>query len=126
MMNFQLICIGCPMGCRLSVTVEGNKVLSVAGNSCHKGVDYAKNEFSNPTRMVTTTIMISGAMYPVLSVRTTKPVPKGMVKKCVDYLRGVKVEAPVKAGQVIVKNILDTKADIIATKDLERLLVMSS
>jgi CxxC motif-containing protein len=119
-MNRELICIGCPMGCRLNVALEGDKFLAVTGNSCHKGVDYARNECTNPTRMFTTTVIIRGAMYPLLSVRTTKPVPKAMVKKCVDYLRRVRVETPVKAGQVIMKNILNTKADIIATKDLER------
>jgi CxxC motif-containing protein len=124
-MNCELICIGCPNGCCLSVVVKENKVLSVVGNSCHIGADYAKNECSNPTRMVTTTIIISGAIYPVLSVRTINSVPKDMVKKCIDYLRGVKVKAPVKAGEVIVKNILDTKTDIIATKDLERINFMA-
>ena len=119
-MNRELICIGCPMGCRLVAVVEGDAVLEVKGNSCRKGADYAQNECTNPTRMLTTTVIISGAMYPLLSVRTTTPVPKTMLKECVDYLRGVRVEAPVKAGQILVKNILDTKADIIATKDLER------
>lgn len=64
---------------------------------------------------------IRGAMYPLLSVRTTKPIPKTMFKESVIYLRKIQVKAPVQAGQVIVKNILNTGADIIATKNLERI-----
>ncbi len=124
-MNQELICTGCPVGCRLVAVVAGDmagerEVLEVIGNSCPKGADYARNECTNPVRMLTTTVVIKGAMYPLLSVRTTKPVPKAMIKNCMNYLRAVKVNAPIKAGQVIVKNILGTEVDIIATKDLER------
>jgi CxxC motif-containing protein len=119
-MNRELVCIGCPMGCRLTVVLEGTGVSAVTGNSCPKGADYGRNECTNPTRMVTTTIAIEGAMYPLLSVRSTKPVSKALMMKCIDYLREIEAVAPIKAGRVIVKNILDTEADIIATKNMER------
>ena len=119
-MNRELICIGCPMGCHLTVTVEKNEVIEVAGNTCPRGAAYARNESTNPVRMLTTTVNIRGAMYPLLSVRTTKPIPKTMLKESVNYLREIQLKAPVQAGQVIVKNILNTGADIIATKNLER------
>ena len=125
-MNQELICTGCPMGCRLLAVVEGDRgetpvVIEVTGNFCPRGADYARTECTNPLRTLTTTVVIQGAMYPLLSVRTTKPVPKGLIKSCMNDLRRVHVKAPVKAGEVIVKNILNTGADIIATKDLERI-----
>ena len=120
-MNRELVCIGCPMGCRLSVELKETKVSAVRGNSCPKGAEYAENECTNPTRMITTTIMIEGAMYPLLSVRSTKPIPKAMIMECVNYLREINVKAPVMVSQVIVKNILNTGCDIIATKNMARI-----
>ncbi|HBF36941.1 MAG TPA: molybdopterin oxidoreductase [Firmicutes bacterium] len=119
-MNHELICIGCPMGCRLVAVLEEGQVIEVTGNSCPKGVDYARNECTHPVRMLTTTVMIRRAMYPLLSVRTTRPISKTMIKGCMVYLGKIEVTAPIEAGQVIVKNILNTGADIIATKNLER------
>ena len=119
-MKRELICIGCPMGCHLIATVENNEVIEITGNTCPRGVEYARNECTNPVRILTTTVNIKGAMYPLLSVRTTMSIPKTMLKESVNYLREVQVKAPVQAGQVIVKNILNTGADIIATKSLGR------
>lgn len=120
-MEKEIICIGCPMGCRMSVISEENGQIIVTGNSCPKGKEYAANECFNPTRMVTTTVRIENGIYPLLSVKTSQPVPKDLVLKCMAVLREVKVEAPVYAGQVIIKNIADTQADIVATKSMERI-----
>jgi CxxC motif-containing protein len=124
-MNKELICIGCPMGCHLRILLEGNNVMTVLGNSCLKGAAYAKNECLNPTRTVTTTVTIEQAMYPLVSVKTAKPIPRKLVRECITFLRQVKVTAPIKAGQVVVENVLNTGVDIIATKDLERVCEQS-
>jgi len=121
MMDKEIICINCPLGCRLTVAVEEGKVVNISGNTCGKGLEYAKTECLHPTRIMTTTVTIKNAMYSLLSVRTAKPIPKSLVKECVRCLRGVEVEAPVTAGEVIIENILGTGVDIIATKDLDAL-----
>ncbi|HBR30160.1 MAG TPA: NAD(FAD)-dependent dehydrogenase [Firmicutes bacterium] len=118
-MNKEIICIGCPMGCPLTVTVEAGKVTNVTGDTCRKGKEYAEAECINPTRTVTTTVSIKNAMYALISVRTSKPIPKDKIGECVRHLRRIEVEAPVTAGEVIVKDILQTGADIIATKSLD-------
>ena len=119
-MNQELICIGCPMGCPLVAILEEGKVIEVTGNSCPKGAEYARNECTHPVRTLTTTVKIRRAMYPLLSVRTNRPIPKTLLKDCMVYLGKIEVAAPIKIGQVIVKNILNTGADVIATKNLER------
>lgn len=121
-MEKEIICIGCPMGCLMSVIFEENGQIVITGNSCPKGKEYAANECFNPTRMVTSTVRIENAIYPLLSVRTSQPVPKDSVRKCMAVLREVKVDAPVYAGQVIIRNIVDTQADIVATKTMERVI----
>ena len=57
----NLICIGCPMGCPLTVTLEDGKVLSVVGNTCPRGDIYARKEVTNPTRIVTSSVLVSGS-----------------------------------------------------------------
>jgi len=56
----KLICINCPRGCELEVSVEGEQV-SVTGNACPKGEAYAVAEVTNPTRMVTGLVKLAGA-----------------------------------------------------------------
>lgn len=108
------------MGCHLSVIIEEDNVIKVMGNTCAKGAEYAKTECTNPARTLTTTVKIENAMYPLVSVRTSKPIPKGLLFECMSLLEKMKVEAPVEAGQVIIQDVLGTGADIIATKTLHR------
>jgi len=116
----SLVCIVCPMGCRLDLikddTVEkGYKIL---GNACKRGEDYAVEEMTNPTRMIPTTVVIEGAFLKRLPVRTSGPVPKGLIMACMKEINKVSVQAPVKMGDVIIENILNTGVDIIATRSM--------
>lgn len=111
----ELICISCPMGCHLSVDTEK---LTVTGNSCKRGEIYGINEVTNPVRVITTTVKIEGAHHAVLPVKTKTPIPKDLNFKCIEELNKITVKAPVKMGDVIVENILNTGVDVIATRDL--------
>ncbi|MCD8324650.1 MAG: DUF1667 domain-containing protein [Clostridiales bacterium] len=112
----ELICIGCPMGCNLTAEMEGDKVVSVTGNTCKRGDDYARKELTNPTRIVTSTVMVAeGGM---VSVKTASDIPKGKIFDCVKQLKGVEVSAPVHIGQVIVENVAGTGVPVIATKEV--------
>ena len=52
----QLTCIGCPLGCQITVTMENGEVKDVAGYTCARGEKYAREEVTNPTRTVTTIV----------------------------------------------------------------------
>ena len=69
----ELICIVCPKGCHLKVDEENG--YAVTGNSCPRGAEYGKNELSNPTRMLTSTVCIEGGIYPRLPVKTSQAIP---------------------------------------------------
>ncbi len=112
----ELICIGCPKGCHLMVDEENG--YKVTGNSCPIGAEYGANELKNPTRVLTTTVTVSGGMHDVLPVKTNKPIAKGLLFDAMKALQGVKVAAPVHMGDVIVENILNTGADVIATRNI--------
>jgi CxxC motif-containing protein len=114
----NLICIGCPMGCPLEVQMEDGQVISVTGNTCKRGEDYGKKECTNPTRIVTSSVVVEDGQLDTLSVKTEKDIPKNKIFECIQNLRGVVVKAPVKVGEIIVKNIANTGVNIIATKNI--------
>ena len=66
----ELICIGCPLGCMVTVEMENGEVKSVTGNTCKRGDDYARKEVTNPTRIVTSTVMVKGGSLDMVSVKT--------------------------------------------------------
>lgn len=114
----ELICIGCPMGCNLTVTTAEDHSLTVTGNTCPRGEDYAKKEMTDPRRIVTSTVRVKGGHLPAVSVKTAADIPKGKIADCMKALKTVTVEAPVSIGQVILKNVAGTGVDIIATKNI--------
>ena len=118
MSTVNLICIGCPLGCPLTVEMEGNEVKSVAGNTCPRGDAYAKKELTNPTRIVTSTVRVAGGKLPMVSVKTESDIPKSKIFDCVKALKDIEVTAPVKIGDVIVENVAGTGVNIIATKNV--------
>lgn len=114
----ELICIGCPLGCNLTVEMDGGQVVSVNGNTCKRGDDYARKELTDPRRIVTSTVPVAGGNLPVVSVKTTSDIPKGKFRECLCALKGVTLTAPVQIGDVIVENVADTGVDVIATKSI--------
>ena len=115
----KLTCIGCPMGCPLTVTMNGKDVVSVAGNTCKRGDVYARKEVTNPTRIVTSTVRVSGGSSYMVSVKTKEDIPKNKIFECVKALKGIRIPAPVHIGDVILENVADTGVDIVATKNVE-------
>ena len=114
----KLTCINCPMGCALIVTLDNGEVTSVTGNTCKRGDIYARKEVTNPTRIVTSSVRVKGGEIPMVSCKTKNDIPKGMIFDITNALCNVEVTAPVKIGDVIIENVLDTGVDIIATKNV--------
>ena len=118
----NLTCISCPMGCQITVEMDGNEVVSVTGNTCKRGDVYARKEVTNPTRIVTSTVRVIGGKADMVSVKTKEDIPKGKIFDCVKSLKGVEVEAPVHIGDVIIHDVLSTGADVIATRNAEKVI----
>ena len=115
----NLTCIGCPMGCPLTVKLEDTEVISIEGNSCKRGAVYGKKEVTDPTRIVTTTVRVSGGTEPVVSVKTKEDIPKDKIFACVRAMKEITVPAPVHIGDVILRDVAHTGVDMIATKNVE-------
>lgn len=115
-MKKSIICIGCPLGCTITVTLKNGIVTDVEGNNCKNGAKYARKEVSNPTRTVTSTIKVIGGDVKVLSVKTMEDIPKNKIFDCINALKNIEVRAPVMIGDIILKNVAESGADIVATK----------
>ena len=119
MNTVNLICIGCPLGCPLTVEMEGSEVKAVSGNTCPRGDAYARKEMTNPTRIVTSTVRVAGGRLAMVSVKTASDIPKGKIFEIVAALRQVTAHAPVKIGDVLLADAAGTGVDIVATKNVQ-------
>ncbi|MBP7176431.1 MAG: DUF1667 domain-containing protein [Thermoclostridium sp.] len=115
----KLVCIVCPMGCQMVVSQnEEDAIEKVTGNQCKRGREYAIAECTNPVRTVTSTIAVLNGELPVAPVKTDKPIPKHLISECMRIFNQCMVQAPVSIGDIIVRNILDTGANIVATSNI--------
>lgn len=118
-MKREMVCVACPLGCTMSVELDDKGgVISVTGNTCKRGEKYAKDECTNPVRMLTTTMKVNGGSLPVISVKTSAPIPKDMMFECMKEINKEVVDAPIRMGEVLISNICDTGADIVATNEV--------
>lgn len=117
----EIICIVCPIGCHLEVIEDptSESGYMVTGHQCDKGRIYGIKEMTNPTRLLTSTVKIKGGNLPRLPVRTDTEIPKSKIYDCMKIINEIEVEAPIKMGQIIVENILETESNIVASRSLQ-------
>jgi len=115
----ELICIVCPIGCHMSVEKKGDD-FSVTGNGCPRGIAYAKKELTAPSRTITTTVKILNSNFRRLPVKTSSEVPKERMFDVMEEINSVEVEAPVKVGDIILKDVLGLGVDIVSAKTMPK------
>ena len=115
------VCVGCPIGCPLQLEHEGATIIEVSGNECKRGAKYARQEFTDPRRSISTTVAIHDARWRRLPVKVTAPVPKDRVMEAARAIHGVTVTAPVVMGQVLITGLLgEAGVDVVAARTMER------
>jgi CxxC motif-containing protein len=112
----KIICVACPKGCRLQINQVG-ETLVVSDQGCKRGEQYAVQEMTDPRRMVASTVRLQNSSHPLLPVYTSAPIPKGKIKPLLEELRKMTLSAPVKMGQVVLKNVFATGIDVLASRD---------
>ncbi len=115
-MKKELVCINCPAGCLLSIEFD-NKIISVSGNRCKSGLEYSEKEIFHPERIVTTTVKIKKSLIKMLPCKTNKTIPKALTDKIIKEASHITAVAPVKTGDILIKNIINTGADLVATRN---------
>lgn len=123
--TLQFNCTTCPSECLLTVEVERSadgavaEVRSVTGNSCPRGDTFAHQELTCPMRVLTTTVAVSGGDEALLPVRTADAIPLELHTKTMGLIRGLVVKAPIRMGDVVLPNLLNTGIDLIASMDID-------
>lgn len=118
-MNRTLTCIICPNGCELEIAYEGDQILSVTGNKCPKGAEYAEQEIKNPMRTIASSVNLVGGSMPLVSVRVNGPIPKAKIMDVMEVIRKTTVTAPVKIGDVVIADVLGLGVDVVATRNVD-------
>lgn len=116
----KIICISCPIGCRMTIQSKDGKITSIIGNACPKGIKYAEEEFINPLRILTTTVKVIGGELPLMSVKTEKAIPKKLLLEAMAEIAEIEVKAPVKIGQVIKDDLMGTGIKLVSTRNIKR------
>jgi CxxC motif-containing protein len=116
----DLICVTCPMGCALHVTLKDGQPQQINGQECKRGVAFAQEEIVAARRMLTTTVRVQKGVLPLVPVRSRTPLPRELLFKVTEILRSVVLEAPIREHEVVLANVLNSGVDIISSRDLER------
>lgn len=119
-MEKRLICVSCPLGCEITVGIKGGKVARIEGNRCRQGETYARQEAVDPMRTIPTNVKVLAGEQPLVSVKTDRPVPKRLISRIMEVVRTLEAEAPIEIGQVIAEDLLETGANLVATRSVDR------
>lgn len=114
----EFVCITCPMGCHLSVNDDDKNNIIVTGNTCPRGKEYGINEVTRPKRMVTSSVKVIGGVDNVTSVKTREAIDKHLIFDVLNELKGIELKAPVKIGDIVIKNVLNTNVDIVVSRNV--------
>ena len=113
----ELTCIGCPLGCAVTVELDGGQIVSVSGHTCPRGEAYARKEVAAPTRIVTSTVKVVGGSRERVSCKTARDIPKDKIFDVMKAINSAAVTAPVRIGDVLIVDAAGTGVSVIATAD---------
>ena len=115
-----MVCITCPMGCRMELEIEDGEIKAVQHNSCKRGVEYARQEYYDPRRMITATAAVTGGVLKRVPVRTSVPIPIRHVDDLLHAIYDLTVVAPLPIGTAVIANFAGTEVDIITTRKVRQ------
>lgn len=113
----NLICIVCPNGCNLNIKKINNEFV-VTGNRCKRGRDFAINELISPKRSICSTVKTTSKATPRISVRTDGEIPLDQILNLMKELSRITINHSVNLGDIIIKNVLNSGINIIATSEV--------
>lgn len=117
---YEKVCIVCPRGCRLTIKKDESnpRGYTVEGNTCKRGEDYGIKEVTNPTRVLTSTVVLKNSSLKRLPVVTKGDIPKGKMFEAMKIINKAVAYAPINEGDIIIENLLDTGVDLIAARSI--------
>lgn len=119
-MKKELDCIVCPMSCHIDIEMdEQGNILNITGNTCPRGAKFAQQEMTCPLRQVTTTVRVYNGIHDVIPVIISNEVPKSKIFDIMEACKKLEVKAPVHSGDVLIANVADSGADLLASRSME-------
>jgi CxxC motif-containing protein len=115
----EMICISCPIGCHLTVTLDDNEEIHVTGNKCKRGEQYGREELLAPKRVVTATVRVDSSQVRRLPVKTDTALPKEHINDLLNELYRLTISPPVKLGDPIIENIEGTGVNLVASRSID-------
>lgn len=112
----KITCIQCPNGCQMIAELKNGYLVSLTGNQCSRGEEYARQELEDPRRTITSTVSAIGLSVNRVPVKTSKPVPKAKITDVIKFIRQLTLNKPVECGEIISKKILGLDIDLVATR----------
>lgn len=112
-MKRALTCIACPLGCALTIELDGKSIISIEGNTCKRGREYAISECTSPVRTVTTTMRCENG--DLVSVKTKNPIPKDKVFEAMRVINSTTAKLPIKVGDVLIDDLFGSP--VVATQE---------
>jgi CxxC motif-containing protein len=101
----------------MEVTLSGQHV-TTNGNKCIKGLEFAEEEMLDPKRNLATSVPIAGQHFQMLSVRLSQRVSRQLLFLILQEIARLRPIPPVTCGTVLIKNVLGSGADVIATRSV--------
>jgi CxxC motif-containing protein len=120
-MKKSYTCIVCPNGCEIVADFTEKVIVSLTGAGCKRGGEYVRQEITCPMRNITSSVGVLDGKLPLVSVKLSKPIPKEKIFAVMQEVRAIKIQAPVKLGQVILEKVLGLDSDVVATKNVEKI-----
>lgn len=116
----ELTCIGCPMGCLVTVELDNGEIKRLSGYTCPRGESYARKEVTDPTRIVTSTAKVTGGKKDRVPCKTARDIPKNKIMDIMTEINKINVKAPVHIGDILIENVAKTGVSIIASGHVEQ------
>ena len=114
----ELVCIVCPRSCRMQADTAADGKITVTGNTCKRGYDFAVNELTDPKRTLCTTVRTAFAHTPVLPVRLSGEIPKARIFDVMREIGKTVVAIPIGRGDAVITDVLGLGVDVISTSDI--------
>lgn len=120
MRQVTMCCTTCPSGCTLSVSIdEQGNIAEVGGNNCPRGLIFARGEWTDPVRTLTSTAyaVIGGKEY-LIPVKSRQPISKMKMKEAMEAINELIIDRPVTMGDVLIEDLAGTGIQLVACKTI--------
>ncbi len=119
MKRHELTCTNCPRGCTLEVIIEDGKIISLSGNRCEKGEEFAISEITAPKRSITSTVKTTSVHFPRAAVRTTEKIPVEQLFIVMEKINHYVLDHDCRCGEILIPHIYG-EVDLIVTQTWQR------